>query len=352
MAVLAPKSTFLFPSESCEHEGTWLQWPHEFEYGVTYRESLDKTWVAITKAIYLNEKVHIIAYNITEQNRISNLLQSVGVSSKSIDFKIHKTNDVWIRDNGPIFVKDSNGNLLIEDWGFNGWGKKFAYAQCNKIPSLIAIDLKIDVLKVDMVLEGGAVELDGQGVLLTTKSSVLSQKPRSTRNPGMNQSEAELILSKYYGVSKIIWLNGSFIKEDVTDMHIDGIAKFVDGNKIVTMNKKDLLYLGLCNEDIHILYESSNIFNAVYTKVYLPLTQKNVVTTSGKSIGIKGCYVNYYVGNGFVLVPNYDDPHDIIANDIIQRLYPERKVIGIDSRNLYKNGGMIHCITQQQPATS
>ena len=341
---------YTFPHESFQHEGTWLQWPHQYEYGVSYQESLDETWVAITKALYLNEKVHIIAYNVSERNRILNLLMSVGVSSTNIDFQIHQTNDVWIRDNGPIFVKDSSGKLLIENWGFNGWGKKYAYAKCNKIPSLIGNDLMMDVIDVNMVNEGGAVELDGQGVLLATKSSIISQKSHSTRNPGMNQGEAEFLLSKYYGASKIIWLNGGFLKEDITDMHIDGIAKFAEGNKIVTMNETDLLYLGLPKEDINTLYAASNVNNETYTKVHIPLTHKNVVTTSGKNIGCKGCYVNYYVANGVVLVPNYNDPHDIFANEIIQNLYPERKVIGIDSRNLYKNGGMIHCVTQQQPA--
>ncbi|UUW10964.1 agmatine deiminase family protein [Flavobacterium plurextorum] len=340
---------YTMPEESAPHEGTWLQWPHQYEYGITYRNSLDATWVAMAKALQSTEKVHIIAYDAAEQSRIENLLTNAGVPLTNVNFKIHQTNDVWVRDNGPIFAKDQSGQLVLQDWGFNGWGGKFGYKKCDAVPSFIAGEIGIKAVNVPMVNEGGSVELDGNGVMMATKSSVLSQKNRSTRNEGMTQAQAEANFTKYYGATKFIWLEGGFSKEDVTDMHIDGIAKFVPGNKMVTMNNDDLLNWGLTQNDIDVLYSASNKNNQAYTKVFLPLSKNDVVTTNGTNLGYKGCYINFYVANGKVLVPNYNDPNDAVANNIIAGLFPGRTVVGIDVRNLYKNGGMVHCVTQQQP---
>lgn len=340
---------YTMPEESAPHEGTWLQWPHQYEYGVTYRNSLDATWVAMTKALQSTEKVHIIAYDAAEQSRIETLLTNAGVPLTNVNFKIHETNDVWVRDNGPIFAKDQSGQLVLQDWDFNGWGEKFGYKKCDAIPSFIAGEIGIKAVNVPMVNEGGSVELDGHGVMMATKSSVLSQRNRSTRNAGMTQAQAEANFTKYYGATKFIWLEGGFSKEDITDMHIDGIAKFVPGNKMVTMNNDDLLNWGLTQTDINVLYSASNKNNETYTKVFLPLSKNDVVTTNGTNLGYKGCYINFYVANGKVLVPNYNDPNDAVANTIIAGLFPGRTVVGIDVRNLYKNGGMIHCVTQQQP---
>nr|WP_293896408.1 agmatine deiminase family protein [Flavobacterium sp.] len=133
---------------------------------------------------------------------------------------------------------------------------------------------------------------------------------------------------------------------------MDGFAKFVSGNKLVTMNDADLLYWGASQTDINTLYAATNAANVVYTKVYLPLTQNDVSKTNGQNLGYKGSYINYYVANNRVLVPNYNDPNDAVANAIIAGLYPGRTVVGIDVRNLYGNGGMVHCVTQQQPLAS
>lgn len=119
---------YKMPEESAPHEGTWLQWPHEYQYGTTYRDRLDPTWIAITKELVQSEKVHIVAYDNNEKNRIITLLNDAGISLSNIDFKIYQTDDFWVRDNGPIYVKDNNGKLFIQDWGFNGWGKRLSIA--------------------------------------------------------------------------------------------------------------------------------------------------------------------------------------------------------------------------------
>jgi agmatine deiminase len=348
--------TFTMPHENEPHEGTWLQWPHQYEYGTAYRNSLDATWVQMTAALVGGEKVHIIAYNAAEQTRITNLLTTASVSLVNVDFKLFPTNDVWVRDNGPIFVRDGGGNLQIEDWGFNGWGGKYNYNLCDLIPSSVGTAISMPVVNLDAIMtnEGGAVELDGNGVLMACKSSIISQSPaNSVRNPGMTQIQAETNFSQYLGVTKFIWLNGNVgDPNDITDFHIDGFAKFVDDSIMVTMNNTDLTYWGVSPADISTLYNASNINNITYQKVYIPLTQNNVFTTSSVDLGYKGSYANYYVANGVVLVPNYNDPNDAVANAIIQGLYPGRTAIGIDVRNLYENGGMVHCVTQQQPTAS
>ena len=173
---------YTMPEESEDHEGTWLQWPHQYQYGVAYRNSLDPTWVSMTKALVTSEKVHIIAYNQIEKDRIISLLNTASVPLTNVDFKIYQTDDVWVRDNGPIYVKDKSGNLVIQDWGFNGWGQKtdeqsglpIGFANCNSIPSKIATDQGKTLIDINSIMtnEGGSVEIDGNGTLMACKSSI------------------------------------------------------------------------------------------------------------------------------------------------------------------------------------
>lgn len=351
-----PTSNILYtmPEESEPHEGTWLQWPHHYQFGKAYRESLDPTWVAMTQALVTSEKVHIIAYNQTEKNRIIDLLNNAAIPLTNVDFRIYKTDDVWIRDNGPIFVKDKNGSLVIQDWGFNAWGSKkdevtglpLGYSNCNTIPSKIATDLGKTLVDINtiMINEGGSVVLDGNGTLMACKSSILN----NNRNPNMTQAQAEAIFSKYLGATHFIWLDGKAGIE-ITDQHIDGFAVFGNQNTIVTMEQKDLLAYDVKQADIDKLFSAKKKDGTNYTFLKVPLTKNNVVTTKGEKLGFKGSYINFYIANNKVLVPNYNDPNDATANKIIQTLYPTRTVVGIDVRNLYEFGGMIHCVTQQQP---
>ncbi|WP_212003007.1 agmatine/peptidylarginine deiminase [Chitinophaga sp. HK235] len=344
----APSETailYTMPEESGPHEGTWLQWPHQYQYGTTYRNRLDATWIAMAKELVQGEKVHIVAYDQTEQDRITALLEKEAVPLNNIDFNIYPTDDVWARDNGPIFVKDKSGKLLIEDWGFNGWGRKAAYTNCNAIPSKIAADKRSTVIDLNgvMINEGGSVEIDGNGALMACKSSVLN----NNRNPGMTQQQAEAIFTKYLGVTRFIWLEGK-AGLDITDMHIDGFARFANASTIITMNNDDLIYWQVPQDDINKLYAATNKASVGYKFVKVPLTQNDVVTTYGKNLG-KASYINYYIANNSVLVPVYNDPNDAVAMNIIQQLYPGKKVVGIDCRNLFANGGMVHCVTQQQP---
>lgn len=345
---------YTMPEESEPHEGTWLQWPHHYQYGIEYRNSLDPTWVAMTKALISGENVHIIAYNETEKNRIIALLNDSQIPLDGIDFYLFPTDDVWVRDNGPIFAKDQNENLVIQDWGFNGWGEKtdlqsrfpIEFENCDVIPKSIGNSKGITVIDLNntMINEGGSVVLDGNGTLMACKSSILNRN----RNPGMSQAEAEEIFKTYLGANHFIWLDGQAGLE-LTDQHIGGFAVFGNQNTIVTMSENDLLEYDVLQNDINRLYAAKNKNGEPYTFLQVPLTANAVKKTDGTDLGYKGSYINYYIANDKVLVPNYSDPNDSLANSIIQTLYPSRTVVGIDVRNLYENGGMVHCVTQQQP---
>jgi len=344
--VFAQETQYTMPAEEALHEGTWLQWPHDYTYQFGASD-FEPAWIAMTEALITGENVHIVAYNETEKNHIENVLSIAGVSMENVDIIIAPNDDFWVRDNGPIFVYDEDSVVHITDWGFNGWGNDTPYELCDEVPNLIATQLNIPLIDLSaMVLEGGAIELDGAGTMMATKSSITA----SDRNPNLSIEEIENYMTTYLGLTNFIWLEGMFGGwEDITDQHIDGFAKFHGTKTIVTMNEDDLDYWYVSAQDIYTLYNTTQANGDSYDYVYLPLTDNNVITTWGQNLGYRSGYVNYYIANSVVLVPNYNDAQDELANTIIQGLYPEKTVVGIDSRNMLANGGMVHCITQQQP---
>ncbi|WP_412844545.1 agmatine deiminase family protein [Brevibacillus sp. 179-C9.3 HS] len=336
---------YTMPDEKSKHEGTWLVWPHNFTYGKGYQEELESMWIEMTAALSEGENVHIIAYDKYEKDYISDLLYDEGVNMDKIDFYIIPTDDVWARDTAPIFVYDKDKNLKMMDWGFNGWGKKTPYKKDAQFPTQLSKQLGMERIDLNhIVLEGGAFELDGNGTFLSTRSAVINKN----RNPKYSQADIEKYVRENLGATNFIWLDG--VKDqDITDFHIDGFAKFYDQSTIITMKTEDLEEWGVPKKDIKTLLNAKNVSGKSYKYVNLPISKRNVVLENGKDLGYRGSYVNFYIGNTVVLVQNYNDPNDKIANDILQKLYPDRKVIGIDVRGLYQHGGMIHCVTQQQP---
>ena len=333
------------PGEHLQHEGTWIAWPHNNEYGPWYIEDVQPTSVALTDALQEGENVHIIVLDSDHENQAKDALSAAGVPLTNLYFHHYPTNDLWTRDNGPMFVFSEDDQLTILDWGFNGWGGDTEYDLDDDVPyevysnhSLPYIDLN------DVVLEGGAIEQDGNGTLIATRSSVT----HSSRNPGLSESEIEDTLEQYIGATNIIWLDGVYGLE-LTDQHIDGFVKFADETTIVTMDSTDLIAWDVLPTDISALYAAVNSVGDSYSFEYLPLTQNTVTTTYGDDLGYRGSYINYYIGNEVIVVPTYNDPNDAVAISIIEGIHPDRTVIGVDVRDLYAYGGMIHCITQQRP---
>ena len=334
---------YTIPSESSAHDGTWLTWPHEYTYGLTYRREVEPVWVEMTKALVPGEKVHIIAYDESEKERITGVLRDGGIDLGNIDFTIAESDDVWVRDTGPIFGFDRDGALTILDFGFNGWGKKTPYEKDDAIPVQVSKATGIPLVSIpELVLEGGAMELDGAGTFLACRSSVTNKN----RNPNLSEEQIEEYLQQYLGVTNFIWLDGSS-GEEITDAHIDGIARFYDANTILTVSREDLLdlYENIPETDADVLRSAVNADGKKYEVIEMPLTRKNV-----KGLDFKGSYLNFYVGNEVVLLPVYNDENDAEAEKILEDLYPEREIVPIDVTALYQYGGMLHCVTQQQPA--
>ena len=358
MPVTENTETFFFPSEEEQHEGTWLTWPHKYAYkqtyyfgeegidGEVYVEMLEPIWIEITKALHTGETVHINVYNEEEKSRVANLLQENDVDLTKIDFVLMETDDVWMRDTGPIFTLKDGKEPVIANFAFDGYGNAIEseyYAKDAQIAANIASIKGFECIDIDMVLEGGSVEVDGKGTLIAAKSSVVGTE----RNTDMSIDEVEEYLKKYYGVTNIIWIEG-LKNEDITDGHIDACVKFAEGNKLVTLPYDDFMwYCSETEEDWEIVSDAVNAEGVPYEKVEIPLTE-----TFYEELEDYGCYLNYYVGNEVVLVPIYGDVNDKVAMDIIAELYPTRKVVGINCLNLASFGGMVHCVTQQQPALS
>lgn len=335
-------SSYYFPSEDAPHEGTWLTWPHHNTYGVEYREEIEDIWVQMTAALHTGERVHIVAYSEAERQRITSLLEKSEINLEKIDFVIAKSDDVWSRDTGPMFVYDDQGKLTIADFGFDGWGKKTPYKNDDKIPQAVAAAKELPVTAIpDFVLEGGAVELDGAGTLMAAKSSVVSKN----RNSGLTVAQAEAYLKKYLDVSNFIWLDG-VTDEDITDAHIDGMARFYDEETLLTVSEEDFfnLYEGIKVEDYIALLNAKNAKGKPYEILEFPMTKHNV-----SGLEYQGSYLNFYVANKVVLVPVYGDENDALAVKLIAELYEDRKIVPIDVTSLYQYGGMLHCVTQQQP---
>ena len=328
---------FIMPSEDgVRHEATWLQWPHNFGWDKHHVERLEPIWIQMTLSLHKDEKVHIIVCNESEKERIATLLKSNHVDMSQIDFCVWPTNDVWVRDSGPIFVFDDERKLAVMDWEFNGWGRKVKYDKCNQIPAKVASRLGVPVYSIPMVNEGGSIEIDGRGTLMAKRSSILNKN----RNPGWNQQDAEQYFRKYLGVVNFIWLDGQK-GGDITDDHIDGTARFANGDTIVTMYRQD----HIDPREYNVLANAKDAHGQPYKLVHLPLTTQKI-----DKVKDYGIYTNYYVGNGVVLMPTYNDPNDAKAKQILAGLYPQLQVIGIYSVELYKDGGILHCVTQQQPA--
>ncbi len=337
---------YTMPPEEAPHEGTWLQWPHNFTYG-SGAEMVEPSWVAMTKALVAGERVHIMAYDEGSVAPIAQQLETAGVDMGQVDILVCANDDFWVRDNGPLFVQDDLGEWVILDWGFNGWGGDAPFALDDGVPTCVAGQIGLSALDLGfMVLEGGSVELDASGTLAATRSSITGED----RNPGLSEAEIEEHLAQYLGVDHFIWLDGQFGgSEDITDQHIDAFLRFVGDHTLVTMNDADLDYWWVGPEDRAIIGGAINAVGQPYTRVDLPLTAGPVQTSTGANLGIRGSYVNYYVGNAVVLVPHYADPMDEVALGLVQSLYPNREAVGIDCRDMFQWGGMVHCVTQQQP---
>jgi agmatine deiminase len=342
------------PAEWEPHEGTWLQWPQDKVYR-GYELKLESIWINMVDALHEHENVHIIVNGERQRDHVSDQLVYHNIGLKNIHFYIIPTNDVWARDNGPIFVVNDEGDVAITDWIFNGWGNRFPFDLDDKVPSRIGKQLDIPVFKAPMVLEAGGVEVNGKGTFLATRTSIID----SYRNPGMSQGEIEKVLSQYLGVSHFIWLTGAGRGEcdewgDETDSHIDIVARFTDESTVLYNWTNNL-----CDPRYRMLAKSYEELKAARTEsgksltlVPLPLPevhQTSKMTSWRKNKFSDAAYSNYLIANNIVLVPVYGHDNDQRGLEIIAEHFPDRDVIGIEVVALIEHGGAIGCVTQPQP---
>ncbi len=323
-----------------------LTWPHDRSDWQPILDQVEPVFVSITKAISQHQKVIINCFNKTQQSHIKDLLRLAEVDSASTIFTFNPSNDTWVRDYGPITVYRNNQPYLL-DFAFNAWGHKFESEKDNKVTRLqhqsgVFGDTPIET--VPLVLEGGSIESDGQGTLLTTEACLLAPN----RNPRLNRSELEHILHEKLGVRRILWLKNGYLAGDDTDSHIDTLARFCDAHTICYVACDDV-------HDEHYkefkaMEEELKSFKTIQGKPYrlipLPWPQAKY---SDDGQRLPATYANFLIINGAVLLPTYNDPADEAAVACLQQCFPNRKIIPISCQSIILQYGSLHCLTMQLP---
>lgn len=339
------------PAEWAPHAATWTAWPYDNEKWLGYLEPVRQEFAAFVNTLAKFEPVQLVV-NDEESER-----DAKARLTGNIRFYHIPHDDLWLRDSGAIFVTrtpqptnaplppDGKGiaaplpSVAPINWEFNGWGQKYAAEQDNQIPLHMARILGARLFHAGIVMEGGSLEVGGQGVCITTRQCLLSPQ----RNPGLNEEELEGYLNQFLGIDNVVWL-GDGLEGDHTDGHIDTITRFTSPTTIVTAvcpDPDDPNHRPL-QENLEIL-QSLGTFRVVE----LPLPQNPLWLDTKTRLPLT--YANFYIVNGAVLVPVYGDPNDEKALEILRPLFPGREVIGLSSRALITGGGSFHCVTQQQP---
>jgi agmatine deiminase len=337
-----------FPAEWEPHEATWLAWPHD---PITFPDlpPVERLWAEMIAHLTRGESVHLLLRDDAEEARARKVLGRRH-DPKRLFLHRHATVDVWIRDYGPLFVR-TRGGLRILDWRFNAWGNKYPpLAADDRMPEFAAEGLGLPLDKVDVVLEGGSVEFDGAGTLLTTEGCLL----HPNRNPGLGREEVEGALRRWFGVRRVIWL-GRGIEGDDTDGHIDDIARFVAPRTVVACVEPDPAdpNHAILEDNLARLRKAKDArgrsLRVIPLPMPAPLEEENPVK-GHEALRAPASYANFYIGNAAVLVPVFGQRRrDAEALRILRGLFPKRKVVGLDCRALVGGNGAIHCVTQQQP---
>lgn len=299
----------------------------------------------MVKELSKGEQVFINVTDANMEKEARSLLKELKVPQEKVKFFYFPTNDAWVRDHGPIFLTGKN-SLGLTDWEYNAWGNKYPpFDDDNAIPGQIAKELNLERFVPEMVLEAGSIEVNGQGTLLTTESCLLNPN----RNPQLEKSEIEKRLKEYLGVNHILWL-GEGIAGDDTDGHIDDFVRFAGPNTLICALEEDPQeknYQPL-QENYRRLQEMVDQNGQPFKIITLPMPRP--LKNYGERL--PASYANFYIANEVVLVPTFADPNDQPALEILRKLFPQRRVVGMDSRELLIGLGAIHCITQQQPAVN
>ncbi|MGE5315678.1 MAG: agmatine deiminase family protein [Acidobacteriota bacterium] len=347
MSSPTPKALgYRFPAEWEQQRATWLSWAHKEASWPGKFEPIPDVYTGIVKTIARFQHVNINVVDEAMEEDVMRRLRAAGVDPSRFTLYRIPTNDAWCRDHGPAFVVNPNADepLAVVDWGYNAWGGKYPpFDLDDVVPTRIAEARGLPVFYPHIVMEGGAIDVNGKGCLLTTKACLLNEN----RNPHLSQAEIEHYLCEYYGQEKILWLEDGIAGDD-TDGHVDDLSRFVSAGTIVTVVEEDP-----SDENYAVLQENKKILqtltdqdNRPFRIVELPMP--GVVEYEGQRL--PASYANFLIGNGFVIVPTFNHPNDRRALSILEREFPGREVIGIDCVDLVWGLGTLHCISQQEPA--
>ena len=347
------KLGYRMPAEWEPHEATWLAWPHNTEDWPGKFASIPWLYVEIFRLLAAHERVHLIVESATMKRRVTGMLKRAGVNLDAVSFHKWRTDRGWMRDSGPIFIRDSKGRVGLTQWCFNGWAKYDDWHLDEKIPGRVQKLLGCPQWKPlvqnqngakHCVLEGGSIDVNGAGALLTTEECLLSEVQQ--RNPGVSREQLEQAFSDYLGVDEVIWL-GRGIAGDDTHGHVDDIARFVARDTIIAAVERDTSdpnHAPLA-DNLRRLKAARTPAGKQFTTVELPMPRPIVF----RGQRVPASYANFYIANGLVLVPTFHDPNDRIALNTLAEVFPDREVIGIHSVDLIWGLGALHCMTQQQP---
>ena len=348
------KISYRMPAEWEPHAATWLAWPHyKLDWPGKF-EPIPWVYAEIIRYLSRGERVEVIVKDQAAEKSARKVLKRAHALNDNVRFHRWATNRVWTRDTGCAFVvpwrREVSEALGAVKWRFNAWAKYSNWQKDNKVGSLMAEaagarEIQATFEGKPMVLEGGSIDVNGQGTLLTTEECLLSKVQQ--RNPGMKRRDYERVFDEYLGVSNVIWL-GAGVAGDDTHGHVDDITRFVSPDTVVTCVDADPAsdnYAAL-RENIRRLRDAATEDGKPLATIDLPLPAP--VYFEGRRL--PASYANFYIANAGVLVPVFNDPNDRVALDILADIFPERDVVGIYCGDLIWGLGAIHCMTQQQPA--
>ncbi len=351
----APLPAFRMPAEWESHAATWIAWPQNSDDWPRKFQPIPWVYAEIVRHLSRVEDVHILVDNQPAERRAAAILKRGGANLARIHFHQWPTDRVWLRDSGPIFTLCPQGDLSLTNWRFNGWAKYSNWHRDDQIPQHVArlYDLperRPEVLLADgtphrLVLEGGSIDVNGAGTLITTEECLLSETQQ--RNPGVTRPQLEAAFADQLGISQTIWLHRGCAGDD-THGHVDDITRFVGPNTILTAvepNTADENHLPLA-ENLARLHAARNPAGQPFEIRTLPMPAP--VLFEGQRL--PASYANFYIANSLVLVPTFNDSNDRHALNTIAACFPTREVVGIHAVDLVWGLGTLHCLTQQQPA--
>ena len=336
---------YFFPAEFSEHEATWLSWPHKEASWPGKIHTIYTPYAKFINELTKGELVRINVVNEAMKAFALGHLKSEGVDLTKIEFFFHPTNDAWCRDHGPAFLINPTAEQkkVIVDWNYNAWGNKYPpFDLDDVVPTLIGKHFNFPVYNPGIIMEGGSVEFNGKGTVMTSTACLLNPN----RNPHLNQEQIEEYLCNYYGMEQVLWVDEGIIGDD-TDGHIDDTVRFVNEDTVITVieeNRNDENY-GLLQHNLKQLKEM-RLSNGKQLNIVELLMPEELIYEEQR---LPCSYANFYIANKSVIVPTFQSARDDKAMQIIQDCFPGREVVGIDSTDIIWGLGSFHCLSQQEP---